>query len=798
MRRFVFFFSLCWVHSLLGGDAITGVLHPEVSPDGKQIAVSYQGVIGVVDVQSRVLRRTTKSEGWDIEPAWSPDGNRIAFQRSPNHHSGPIFWIDVDTEQVSHTPKAIRAQGRMFFSGDGKRILSLVTDGSSPIGPGWVELETAKVTLLGIGPEDPVRFGRKRIQIALSENGEYVYYAIHRDEPNEQGGNRGPQSDVWRCRADGSQKKLLFAWPARIHGIATDPDGESLVVVTDLGVSHNDLWRVPLENPLNKAERLTANFADDERPSFDSRGNLWWSDNFRGPTELHFSGENAAGTLPIKSVDFGEKTGHLVLSLNDESVEGAVTARLSIKRIGGNFYFPNDKLYRLTGEVGHFYATGETKIELPVGEYEVKAYRGLEYEVSKQPVTIAAGETEETIKLKRWSHLAKSNWYSGENHVHANYGYGEWYNKPESILLQASGEDLNVCNTVIANSDGDAIYDREFFLGQLDPRSTDDHLVYFGQEFRSTFWGHMTLSNLSQLVEPIMTGFPGTTNPYDYPTNGDISQRVIDQQGTVGYTHPAGNPLDLYDQPYSAKGLPIDAANGTNALMDIHGHTYEGASQLWYKLLNCNLRVIGSAGTDVFLNRLRSYPPGWARTYVHLPDGLTYEGWTEGQRAGRSFFTNGPMLEFSVNGQEIGSSMELDGPGKVTVTARVDSSTPIDRFEIVQNGRLIKSVDVEEGGITADFNGEIEISESGWVALRVHGPAHPEIIREPNAHTNPIWISIEGKPNSQTPRDAVYFLKWIDRLEADLKERDRIPTERLWGNVKEQLKGARKYYQELL
>src|SRR2546426_4072200 len=37
-------------------------------------------------------------------------------------------------------------------------------------------------------------------------------------------------------------------------------------------------------------------------------------------------------------------------------------------------------------------------------------------------------------------------WFSGENHIHANYGYGAWYNTPASILDMCEGEDLNVCN----------------------------------------------------------------------------------------------------------------------------------------------------------------------------------------------------------------------------------------------------------------------------------------------------------------------------------------------------------------
>lgn len=101
------------------------------------------------------------------------------------------------------------------------------------------------------------------------------------------------------------------------------------------------------------------------------------------------------------------------------------------------------------------------------------------------------------------------------------------------MLVQSSGEDLAVSNFMVANSDGDGIFDRRWFSGELDPLSADRTLLYWNQEFRSTIRGHMTLVNLSQLVEPIMTGFRDTTNPWDVPTNADIARRVHLQGGLV-------------------------------------------------------------------------------------------------------------------------------------------------------------------------------------------------------------------------------------------------------------------------
>ena len=66
-----------------------------------------------------------------------------------------------------------------------------------------------------------------------------------------------------------------------------------------------------------------------------------------------------------------------------------------------------------------------------------------------------------------------------------------------------------------------------------------ENILYWNQEFRSTIWGHMTLINLKQVVEPVFTGFPGTTNPWDTPSNADIADRTHWQKGVINYTHIA-------------------------------------------------------------------------------------------------------------------------------------------------------------------------------------------------------------------------------------------------------------------
>ena len=72
---------------------------------------------------------------------------------------------------------------------------------------------------------------------------------------------------------------------------------------------------------------------------------------------------------------------------------------------------------------------------------------------------------------------------------------------------------------------------------------------------------------------------------------------------------------------------------------------------------------------------------GGIRTYAHLGErDFTYEHWMEAVRAGNTFVTVGPLIEFSVDGQPAGSRVDLPaGGGTVDVAWTVASVNVPDR-----------------------------------------------------------------------------------------------------------------------
>lgn len=781
--------------SLLARRAFGGV-QPQLSPDGASIALSYQGAICRLPRAGGTLTRLTSAEGWDIGPAWSPDGKRIAFVRTSNLFLGQLRVIEASNGSTLRLPTEVRARGNVAFHPDGQRLLGMFSASSQTDRLAWCDLSSGELKPVLIEPLDAIHRGR--MQWALSHDGQSIAFTTFQDRPGEQSGVDGPQTELWKVAANGGEPQRIVRWPSRIFNLCWDADDRGWFVATDRGHAFYDVWHIPFEEPLASARQLTFGQADEDWPSV-SRDGRWLAhtENQEGATALviHDQTTGQQQTVSIDRVDFREPTGQLQIRVAEQESNKPTVARVSLKQANGKFHAPLGALYRLTAGQGHFYCRDEATLTIPVGTYELAAVRGPEHKPIKQTLTLRAGETIQiTLRLERWTDLAAEGWYSGENHIHANYGYGAWHNTPRSVLEMCEGEDLNVGNIMVANSDGDGVFDRRFFLGRPDDQSKPRAIVYWNEEFRSTMWGHMTLINLSQLVEPIFTGFKDTTNPWDVPTNADVAEQTHHQHGVVSYTHPAANLDDPYGTAYSGKGLPVDAALGKIDTLDVMGSGYDASVRLWYRLLNCGFRLPAAAGTDCFLNRLNSYPPGWGRAYVKLPKGLTYLDWVKQQQAGRTFVTTGPMLEFSADGQELGETIRLNSPRAVKVRGRAWSQNELEKLELIYNGRVVAQGKLSANKLEAAVEQDLPLDQSGWIALRTSSQQRSSVGSPLVAHTSPIYIDFPGRP-LDAKADAEFFLAWIDRLEADLRKRDRIPAG--LDHVRAQLSEARAKYRQL-
>jgi hypothetical protein len=192
-------------------------------------------------------------------------------------------------------------------------------------------------------------------------------------------------------------------------------------------------------------------------------------------------------------------------------------------------------------------------------------------------------------------------------------------------------------------------------------------------------------------------------------------------------------------------------------------------------------------------------PVGMNRTYVSVPSGpLDHKAWLANLKAGRSFATNGPLLDFTLGGKPVGETLALGAAQGVAFTARVRSIVPLDTAQVVCNGKPVQELTLDATHEEATVSGTLPIGASGWCLLRAF-TAHAEYPVLDNfvyATTSPVYVSVAGQP-PRSPADARYFIAWIEHLsQATAAYPDwNSPAEK--STVLETLSSARKVYEKL-
>ena len=568
-----------------------------------------------------------------------------------------------------------------------------------------------------------------------------------------------------------------------LDGVSALPDGAGAVFAADVinGPGNFELYRVSAKG--GDMVRLTETPRHELTPAVSPDGTqVAFSSNRLGNIDL-FTMPIAGGEarhVPITRLNFRDGGGELSVRVLDELGE-PTAARLYVEAQDGKAYTPRGEpvfYYPLTpgdDRPGFFVASGDDSFDAPRGRVRLTAVKGVEYRIAETTAEVRPGETTEVaIQLERWTNWAQRGWQTGENHFHANY-LGSYYQRPKQSLGWLQAMDLNAANMIVANAQGAYVHDKEFFTGELSPLSTDRYFLYWGQEYRNSDpLGHMGFLNITEQVPPSYTSVIGSDSPYDYPLNTMAAQAARAQGGLVTYMHPFNGPMnDVFDTNLGAKESVVTAAHGALDALDILPYG-PAAYRLWYTLLNCGLRIAPGAGTDTFTNwRGINRIPGGSRQYVQVGQKMSWDRWIERYREGYAFATTGPLLTFEVNGQPMGAEIPV-AEGRTysaKLVAEVMSRTPLERIEVIRNGEVIETREIEGGVRPYRLEMDVEVAESAWFAVRVEGPPARGLTAPARAHSGPVYIRVGDRP-PLVKRDLETAVRWVDRLWLYLEERD--------------------------
>ncbi|MGH2562524.1 MAG: CehA/McbA family metallohydrolase [Thermomicrobiales bacterium] len=400
------------------------------------------------------------------------------------------------------------------------------------------------------------------------------------------------------------------------------------------------------------------------------------------------------------------------------------------------------------------YISGECVADLPLGRVFVEITRGYEIAPIRTAVDVTPDTDELTFELERRLPWRERGWVTADTHVH--------FLSPQTALLEGAAEGVNVVN-LLASQWGEmysnvADFDGRTTLGARDFGGDGEFLVRVGTENRMQVLGHISLLGYSgAMIHPLCTGGPDESaigDPQEV-TMAEWAQRCIDQGGLVVMPH-APNPnleraadfvLDLVHAVEMMTFNPFDAQISPYGLAD------------WYRYQNLGYQLPICGGSD---KMSASSLLGGVRTYAHLGDrAFTYGDWMDAVRAGNTFVTVGPLIEFAVEGKPAGSRLNLPSSGgTVEVTWTVESvRAPIEQVEVVAGGHVAEQVNVC-GALATSGSASVTVSNSTWIALRVRGSLRdrPGDIA---AHSSAVQLLVDGSPLFSQP-DAVAVLEQIE------------------------------------
>ncbi|MDA0835508.1 MAG: CehA/McbA family metallohydrolase [Planctomycetota bacterium] len=409
-------------------------------------------------------------------------------------------------------------------------------------------------------------------------------------------------------------------------------------------------------------------------------------------------------------------------------------------------------------------------LKLPREKLTISAFSGLETEIATQEINLAKqAETTVAIPLKRFSRLAERNTFGGNTHLHLmklSLDTCERYLREISVADDLDLLFVSYLERTIAN--------QHYISNRYTQRDFDrltkqtGRIFANGEEHRNNFtggqegYGHVMFLDLPKLILPVSIG-PDIAKTGDdgIPLDRGIQQARGDG-ATVVWCH----------NDYGRESIPQYVKGQIDALNIFDGGIRSSYKESFYRLLNAGYRVPFSTGTDWFLY-------DFSRVYVPVEGELTTDNWLAGLKAGRGFITNGPLLQFTVDGKNVGDELQLDQPGMVHIQAECRCRCDFEMLELIYNGEIIATAKTQpvEGHFEARIDKPMEVPGSGWWALRTPPPSvksdpalsvprpRNELGRELYSHTSPIYVTVNGKPH----RDPAAIASLIVHVEESLK-----------------------------
>jgi TolB protein len=741
-----------------------GPSDPAPSPDGSSLAFAAHGWLWRLDLSGGTAVRLTADAGMDSRPAWSPDGKSIAFVRD-NTLDTDLYVLHLESGEVRAVVKSDSIDLDPSYSPDGEYLYySSGAAGNLDI---WRKHLASGVTEQLTSNTNTGADLERRPQVA-ADTGEIVFIS-----------KRSGQDEVVRFNPESGERVVLKqqSIASQIHpGIS--PNGRSLVLnwpsseaydLLLLDLAGGDDIRLNRQGGLPLAPVFSADGQDIYY--FEGNENLQF-ELFRIPVR---GGEPER--IDIQNWDWGSETAELVINTAMKDGASSVAARVAVTDQNGHPLLSSQRMARFDSSSGRVYqfSGGEIRYEVPAGQANIIAARGLTSPVVKASVELLPGKQQSArLEFQPVWEPRQEGWYAGDHHYHMNYG-GPYRVQPQEGVLQLKAEDLDIGTPMLANLQH-RFNDIKYFGWRSDDSA--DPVLLFGQEVRAHFHGHVGLTFIDELFWPWYWGPGYPVYNQDDRSNQEVSQFADTHNAISTYMHPFMSRTPPFDSEDGLDGIPLelipDAVLGDLDAIEVACiYTHElHVSDIWYRLLNIGVPIAASAGTDTFIDYYRNMAPGTTRLYTRVDGEFSVEKYKKSVKAGRSFISTGPMIRFDIDGAQPGDVISTQSGDKVKWTLMVATTQPVETVEIILNGEVVETHTGPTGSGQSHYSGSIDLPSGGWVAARAHGGdmQWPGMNGVVFGHSSPIWINERGSTEpGAAGRAASDLLKALDNADGRIE-----------------------------
>jgi hypothetical protein len=446
------------------------------------------------------------------------------------------------------------------------------------------------------------------------------------------------------------------------------------------------------------------------------------------------------------------------ITVVDEASGRTVPARAYLWRGDEPLLPPGFPSYE-RGDERHFLVSGDFDLDLEAGRYRLRIERGLEYRPVEIDLTIARSTTV-PVRLGRWIDMNAEGWYSADLHVHRD---------PADIPLILRAEDLNFVPTITTHVWSTEVSQPWRSPGEFPVRVEPDRLFTANaQEVERIQGGPGAVILLARDLPLPFTGYEL------YPPAVNYTRKVHERGGMVEgdkpfwldtFVNAALGELDFIElncNHFLPRQVETDLVPWSHWPIEIGYRGNRGFAlwmmDLYYRILNSGIELPLSAGSA---NGVKATPVGYDRVYVRLgKDRFDYPAFMHALKEGRSFSTNGPILELEIDGRYgPGDRIDIQRGDGARIRARARSRGELETLQIVVNGKVVAER-AGRGSREIVLDEAVRFDHSSWVAARAFERSPRS---EVFAHTSPVHFLVGGRP-VVVPESVRDLLQKIDQL----------------------------------